>query len=77
VNGPQFAAQSLGEDPDMKAFLLTTGIAFGLIVVAHIWRVITESSSLARDPWFILLTLVAAAMSAWAFYLARSRARPK
>lgn len=77
MNGPRSAGHSLGEDPDMKAFLLTAGIAFGLIVVAHVWRVIAESSALARDPWFILLTLVAAAMSAWAFYLARARARPK
>lgn len=61
----------------MKAFLLTAGVVFGLIVVAHVWRVISESSSLARDPWFIVLTVLAAAMSAWAFYLARARARPK
>lgn len=61
----------------MKAFLWTTGIAFALIVIAHVWRVIAESSSLARDPWFIVLTLLAAGMSGWAFYLARARSRPK
>ena len=61
----------------MKAYLLTTGIAFALIVAAHVWRVIAESSSLARDPGFIVLTLIAAGMAGWAFYLVRASARPK
>jgi hypothetical protein len=53
----------------MKAYLSTTGTLFGLITVAHIWRVIAESASLARDPWYILLTAIAAAFCAWAFRL--------
>lgn len=61
----------------MKAYLLTTGIAFGLIVITHVWRVIAESTSLARDPAFIILTLVAAGMCSWAFYLVRTSARTK
>ena len=61
----------------MKAYLLTTGIAFGLIVVAHVWRVIAESPSLARDPGFIVLTVIAAGMCGWAFYLVRVTARAK
>lgn len=61
----------------MKAYLLTTGIAFGLIVVAHVWRLVAESTSLARDPGFIVLTAIAAAMCGWAFYLVRAGARPK
>lgn len=61
----------------MKAYLLTTGIAFGLIVVAHVWRVVSESHALARDPGFIVLTLVAASMSGWAFYLVGTGTRAK
>ena len=61
----------------MKAYLLTTGIAFGLIVIAHAWRVIAESPSLARDPGFIILTVLAASMSGWAFYLVRASGRTK
>ena len=53
----------------MKAYLLTTGTVFGLIVLAHVWRVIAETRSLAADPWFILMTLLAAGLSAWAFRL--------
>ena len=65
------------EGANMKAYLLTTGIAFGLIVIAHVWRVIAESASLASDPGFIVLTLVAAGMCGWAFYLVRSSTRAK
>jgi len=55
----------------MKAYLLTTGSVFGLITVAHIWRVLAESQTLIRDPWFVLLTLLAAGLCIWAFYLLR------
>lgn len=59
----------------MKAYLITTGIVFALLVVAHIWRVIVESRQLATDPDFILITLASAALSAWAWRLLwRSRA---
>ena len=59
----------------MKAFLWTTGIVFALITVAHIWRVFAESAALARDPWFILISLVAAGLSIWSFRLLRISAR--
>lgn len=58
----------------MRPFLLVTGTVFALIVLAHVWRVVAESRLLLRDPWFIALTCVAAALSIWAFVLAR-RAR--
>ena len=59
----------------MKAFLWTTGIVFALITVAHIWRVLAESTALARDPWFIFLSLVAAGLSVWSFRLLRTSTR--
>ena len=55
----------------MKAYLLTTGTVFALIAVAHVWRVIAESNSLARDPWFVLITFLAVGLSIWAFRLLR------
>jgi hypothetical protein len=61
----------------MKAFLWTTGIIFGLITIAHVWRVFAESASLARDPWFIVLTVLSAALSAWAFRLLRVSTRSR
>jgi len=53
----------------MKAYLITTGTVFGLITIAHVWRVIAESTALVRDPWFILLTVLATGLSVWAFSL--------
>ena len=53
----------------MRAYLITTGVLFALVAVAHVWRVIAESRALATDPWFVLLTILAVAMSAWAFRL--------
>lgn len=55
----------------IRAYLLTTGSVFGLITIAHIWRAIAESRALATDPWFILITLVAAGLCIWAVRLFR------
>ena len=53
----------------MKAFLVTAGAVFGLIVVAHIARIVVEPDK-ASDPWFLALTVVAGGLSAWAWRLA-------
>jgi len=45
---------------------MTTGVVFGLLVVAHLWRIVAESPSLATDPSFVAITLVAALLSLWA-----------
>ncbi len=58
----------------MKAYLITTGTVFASIVVAHVWRITAEPSQ-AKEPWFLALTFVAAAFSAWAFSLVRKTAR--
>ena len=50
----------------MKAYIATSGAVFGLLVVAHILRVI-EEPALTRDPWFILITVAAAALGVWAW----------
>ena len=55
----------------MKAFLLTAGSVFALLTFAHIWRILFESRDLAREPWFMLITVLSAALSVWAFVLAR------
>ena len=56
----------------MKTYVITTGIIFGLLTVAHIWRMISEEHALARDPWYLLITLVAAALGVWAWRVSRS-----
>jgi hypothetical protein len=52
----------------MKAFLIVAGSVFALVVLAHIARIAVEPR-MARDPWFWLITIVAAALSAWAWRL--------
>ena len=52
----------------MKPFLVTVGTVFGLIVIAHIARVVAEPR-MAGDLWFWGLTVIAAALSAWAWRL--------
>ena len=60
----------------MKAYLLTTGSVFGLITLAHLWRIIDEWPHLATEPWYVLLTLAAAALGLWSWRLLRlGRAR--
>jgi hypothetical protein len=55
----------------MKAYVILTGIIFGLITLAHIWRVVVEQPALAKDPGFIILTALAAALCIWAVSLLR------
>jgi len=49
----------------VRAYILTTGMIFGLITVAHVLRAMVEPH-LARDPFYILLTLLAVALCLWA-----------
>ena len=51
----------------MKAYVATSGSIFGLIVLAHLLRIVAEGSRVARDPVFVLLTLAAASLSFWAW----------
>lgn len=56
----------------MRAYVLTTGLVFVLITVAHLARIVVEPH-LATDAIYILLTLLAAALSVWAWRLLRAR----
>jgi hypothetical protein len=58
----------------MKAYLATTAVLFVVLVIAHVVRGLYEPH-LARDPWFILTTVLSLGMSLWALgLLRRSRA---
>jgi hypothetical protein len=59
----------------MKAYLVTTGSVFALLTLAHVWRLVAEGPQLARNPWWILITIAAAALSVWAWRLLRLAAR--
>lgn len=59
----------------MRTYAIATGVVFALLVVAHVWRIVAESRELAREPWFIGVTLLSALLSGWAFYVARKAPR--
>jgi hypothetical protein len=60
----------------MKAYVVTTGALFGLLTLTHVWRVIEEGARLAKQPFFVSITIVSAALCVWAGTLLRSRMRP-
>jgi hypothetical protein len=49
----------------MKVYLAISCVVFGLIVVAHLARIVLESHELATDPSFVVMTVAAAALSVW------------
>jgi hypothetical protein len=53
----------------MRAYLITTGAVFVLIILAHVWRAIEEGPSLATNPPYILTTAAALALCVWALRL--------
>jgi hypothetical protein len=59
----------------MRAYVTTTGVVFGLLFGVHIWRVIVEGTQLARDPFWVLITVAAGALSIWAWLELRRSSR--
>jgi len=55
----------------MRAYVMTTGVVFGLLTVVHILRIIQEGTRLVADPWYMLVTAIAAALCLWAWRLLR------
>jgi hypothetical protein len=55
----------------MRAYLLTSGAVFGLLVVAHIIRVFIEGPGVIREPVFAIATILAAGLCLWAVRLLR------
>jgi hypothetical protein len=55
----------------MRAYVITTGVLFGLLTVAHVLRMATENADLARDPFYVAITLLSAALCAWSVYVLR------
>lgn len=59
----------------MKAYVVTTGAVFGLLTLAHLWRMVEEGSHLATDPFFVLVTLASGTLSLWAWRVFRLSTR--
>jgi tetrahydromethanopterin S-methyltransferase subunit E len=70
----------------MRAYLMTTGLLFGVLAVLHVWRAVAEWPSTSPGTGFILgmtaLIAVPGVLAWWAWRLvrklpARSDAPPK
>lgn len=62
--------------PRMKAYVMTTGAAFALLVLIHAWRLVVEGVQILADPFYWISTLMAAGLSLWAsrlLWLSRTR----
>ncbi len=55
----------------MRAYVLTTGIVFGLLTLAHLWRIAAEGMELLTNPWWVGITVGAGALAVWAWRLVR------
>jgi hypothetical protein len=53
----------------VKTYVTSTGAVFGLVTVAHVWRVIEEGPRLLTDPLWVSLTAAAAGLCLWAVRL--------
>ena len=49
----------------MKTYVIITGAVFGLLTLAHVWRVVEEGPRVL-DVWWILVTIAAGAFCVWA-----------
>jgi hypothetical protein len=67
--------RSFGKKDPMKAYVATTGIVFGLIVLAHIAKLFADDLHPAKDPVFVVLTVIAAGLALWAFRVFRKSPR--
>jgi hypothetical protein len=55
----------------MRAYIITSGTVFGLLVLAHIARLVLEGPRVMQDFWFVTFTVLAAALSLWAWRVLR------
>jgi hypothetical protein len=59
----------------VRAYVGITGLLFALIFAAHVGRVWADGTGLLRDPFFVLISGAALAVSIWAVVLLSNRRR--
>jgi hypothetical protein len=53
----------------MKAYVITTGLVFAALAIAHIARLFAEGAGLLTEPFFVVLTAAALGLAIWAAWL--------
>lgn len=59
----------------MRTYVITTGLIFLLLTIVHLWRVAAEGTRVL-DPFYVVITAAAAAMSVWAWMVLRRPTQP-
>jgi hypothetical protein len=60
----------------MKAYIVTTGAAFGLLALAHIARMFEEGAHLIGEQVFLATTVGSVSVCVWAIILLKRLRRP-
>jgi hypothetical protein len=60
----------------MRRYLIVSGALFGLLALVHLARLAMEGAGPLGNPFFIVITIVAAALATWAVLLLRRPAGP-
>jgi hypothetical protein len=55
----------------MRSYVITTGLVFFAMVMVHAARVVFEGSHVLRDPAFVVTSVLAIGLVAWAWRLLR------
>ena len=55
----------------MRAYVLTSGLIFFALALAHAARLVQEGAAPLGEPIFVVTTLLAFAMTIWAFLIWR------
>lgn len=59
----------------MKAYVITTGIMFGLFTVLHVWLFFAEG--VTKDPHKALLGILAGGLCFWSIWVLRRPSIPR
>jgi hypothetical protein len=54
----------------MRSYVVVTGTIFALLFAIHLWRMVAERH-LAADPWYLVITVLAGALSIWAWQVTK------
>lgn len=58
----------------MRAYVITSGVIFALLVLAHLARIAIDGPGVLSDVFFVVATLIAGALAVWAWRVARQMA---
>ena len=70
---PDFCASGAAVfyNPHLRTYVITSGIFFALIALAHVARVFAEGASVLAQPFFDITSTLAVGLALWAFQVLR------